>query len=607
MTAAHGVSYGSTCIPRAARRRKGREAPQGSVPVSPDQMIAMLQARSAELRRTRPGNYLVPNAGQARFIGYLRRKPFPKDLIFMGGNGAGKTVVGAKVTAAITFGPKHAACGPGIKETYPGDHDFEAWTLFRERAKRENRPIYGRIIATAASLKGNGALMQRIKAFWPRGLWQAQKLGMPYVSQFMCWDNEEDVGDEDKACAIWDVKTIDQDVIAHAGPDMDVIWFDEPSTKDVYAENVGRCRGNPYAIRIHTLTPLELAGWLIDDLVNEADGIETVVVYGSLWDNCRDWHPDATMWSGGEVGVGEVLTNGALESVAIRDLIKRWKKQSPATLEARLYGKPTHLMGSVYKNYSAAVHHHEGIELPVDWEEYPIWRIMDPHHSRAPAVAWFVRVMFNGKPLSMPIGEYPNSDYTKLESSISTHQKWAEEIRQLEEQAGISDRIRFSYGDPNSLLFKYATKTDQTEDALTLQDIYRNSGLDFDLAIDNMVTGHECVSQMLYFDPEREIGEGNYPEFLVPRKNYICGGEMINIPNSLSRYAFKAKALADNRQTNLKTIVAETYKDFADVLRYFARMAKDEPVVKIADTVSEFSRIQASRERVLSSAKNFRR
>lgn len=567
------------------------------------QRIAMMKERIRELRKMRPGLFLVPNVGQSRLLEHFREAPFPKDAIFMGGNGAGKTVFGAKITGAMIWGPA-AAVSSGIHEDYGGDADFEAWRLFRETSRRENRPIYGRIVATAASLKGNGALMQRIKSYWPKGLWEGQKLGMSYVSQFICWETEEDVGDESKAIAIVDVKTIDQEPLAHAGPDMDWIWFDEPSTKDVYAENVGRCRGNENAVRIHTLTPLELAGWLIDDLVTGADGVKTVVVYGSLWDNCKNWHPDPKMWSGGEVGVGRVLTRGALTKNAIDDMIAKWKKQSPATLEARLNGKPTHLMGSVYKFWNPAVHHHDGIKLPDDWEQFPIWCVMDPHHSRAPAVGWFVRT----PQFDLPIGEFPTIDYTKMEGSLKTIQDYAETIMELEQKAGIADRVYYRYADPNSMKFRYATRTEDNEDALTLQDLYRNAGLEFDLAIDNMITGHEAVSELLAYNTDLPVGPGNMPRLLVPKFNYVAGGEMVNIPNSISRYSFKAKPMEANRQgMNLKTIVSEEYKDFADILRYFARMAKEIPIEKISEQVSDFDRIANARQRVLALAQQRRR
>lgn len=563
-------------------------------PVDP-RVLAMAKARMLQLRRDRPGMFLVPNVGQSRFLEHYRSLPFPKDGIFMGGNGAGKTVQGAKLTGMLIFGHGISSVPAGVHEDYQGESDFAICKVFRQRAKEQNRPIYGRIVATAASLKGNGAMMQRIKSFWPRGLWEGQKLGATYVSQFICWDNLEDVGDESKAVAIVDVKTIDQEPLAHAGPDMDFIWFDEPSTKDVYAENVGRCRGNEMAIRIHTLTPLELAGWLIDDLVQGADGVKTVVEYASLWDNCRDWHPEAKFWSGGIVGHGKVMTRGNLAREAIDDMIEKWKKQSPATMEARLYGKPTHLMGSVYKFWSPAIHFHDGIRLPDDWEEYPIWCVMDPHHARAPAVGWFVRTPQH----DYAIGEYPNVDYTRMEGELKTIQDHAEKILDLEEKAGIGGRVVHRYADPNSMKFRYATRSEDSQDGLTLQDLFRNAGLDFLLAIDNMTAGHEAVSMALSYDVDKPIGPGNTPRFQCLQQNMIVGGEMLNIPNSVSRYAFKAKPLESNQQgINLKTIVSQEYKDFADVIRYFFRMAQDMSIEKFKEMISDYDRILMARNRV---------
>lgn len=607
------VGVPAASVEKAARaapsaRRKAPRTKDGAVkkiagapaaPWSEDEKLrkrklAMLKAHIARLKKILPSAFLVPNVAQQRFMAYLRRRPFPKDLIFMGGNGSGKTVCGAKIVGNIIFGPR-VAVGPGINPDYAGEKDFEAWKTYRDRARAENRPIYGRIVATAASLKGNGAMMQRIRAYWPKGCWRGEKLGMSYVSQFVCWESTDDYGDMDKVLAIVDVKTIDQEPLAHAGPDMDFIWFDEPSTKDVFAENVGRCRGNPDAIRIHTLTPLELAGWLIDDLVNNADGVSVAVVYGSLWDNCKDHHPDPKYWSGGEVGVGRVLTMGAVEKVAIDDMILNWKRQSPATLSARLDGKPTHLMGAVYKFYSPAIHCHDGIRLPEDWVEWPIWNIVDPHHVRAPAVGWVVRTAQR----DIVLGEWPSEDYTRMSASLLTIQDYAEKIQELEYKCGISDRVMYRYADPNSMKFKYATRGNDSDYSLTLQDLYANAGLFYDLAPDNLTTGHELVSTALSYDVDRPVGPGNEPMLQFLADNFVAGGKMVNFPNSMSRYAIKAKPLESNKSPiNLKTIVSEQYKDFADLVRYYETASEGEPRQKIGNMRSSFDAVLEQRARI---------
>jgi phage terminase large subunit-like protein len=583
--------------PSRARKVPGKVRVRRVIPgnVGDAHKLAMLREHIKKLQKSVPSAFLVPNVAQSRYLEHLRVRPFPKDMVFMGGNGTGKTVVGAKIVAGFVWGGR-VMVGDSIHEDYAGEKEFEAWTAFREKAKTENRMISGRIVATAASLKGNGAMMQRIRRYWPKGCWKGEKLGMSYVSEFWCWDSPNDFGDKDKAIAVIDVKTVEQEPLAHAGPDMDFIWFDEPSTKDVYAENVGRCRGNADAIRIHTLTPLELAGWLIDDVVNAADGVNTVVVYGSLWENCKDWHPDGKYWSGGEVGKGRVLTRGTLEKAAIDDMVDTWRRQSPATLEARLNGKPTHLMGAVYKFYSPAVHCHEGINLPADWEEWPIWNVIDPHHVRAPAVTWWWR----GPVQDILIGEWPNEDYTKMSAVLKTIQDYADKIQELEYDCGIADRVKFRFADPNSMRFTYATQGKDSDQGQTLQALYQNAGLCYDLAPDNLSSGHEAVSAAMSYDTDSPIGPGNLPKLLFMSKNLVCGGcAMVNVPNSMSRYAIKAKPLESNKSPiNLKTIVSETYKDFADNTRYFITASESYPREKVSEMKSTFDAIMESRQRI---------
>lgn len=554
---------------------------------------AMLREHVARLQKELPSAFLVPNVAQSRCLHALKARPFPKDLVMLGGNGTGKTVVAVKAACGIVFGPD-SMVGKGIHPDYEGEKDFEAWRVFRERAEAENRPISGRIVAAADSLKGNGAMMQRLTRYFPKGCWKTERLGKTYASEIWCWDTPELRKEEDKskARAIIEVKTHDQPKEQHAGPDCDFIIFDEPCPPDVYEESIGRCRANPDAIRIHTLTPLELAGWLIDELVTGADGVKVVVITGSLWDNCKDWHPHDEMWSGGKVGVGRVLTRGNIERETIDDMISAWRRRSPLTVEARIWGKATHTAGSIYTIFSPAIHCREGIHLPDGWEEYPIWNVIDPHHKRPPAVGWFVQ----GPHQNWCIGEYPFEDYTKITEKDKTIQDYAEIIQEIEDRAGIADRVIYRYGDPNSLKFRYATRTEDSDFAQDLQALYQNEGLYYELANDNLLVGHEDLNELLHYEAGKELGPGNFPRLEFTGNIMNDWRPMVNMPNGLSRYRVKRKADESNRSpASMKSILDEVWKDFPDVARYFATTVKHYPFEKLSERRGLWDIIQSQR------------
>lgn len=564
---------------------------------------AMAKERITRLRKAWPSTWSIPNIAQERVLRYLRRRPYPKDLIFLAGNGVGKSHLACEIMAGIVWGPR-AVPGKGIHPDFEGMKDYEAWRSFRERAERENRPIAGRIIAASDSLKGNGAMAQRIKRLFPKGLWRGEKNGQKYYAEYYCWDRTEDVGDKDKAIAIIDVKTHMQDADQHRGSDLDFIILDEPVPQDVYEECVGRTRANEDAVRIFTITPLEMSGWLIDALVNGADGVAVAVVYGCIWDNCEDWHEDAAKWTGGEVGKGRVTTRGFLKAAAIRDLIDKWTRMSPDTVKARVYGIPTHLSGSVYKAWDPDVHMVDEIEE--DWSEWPVWCIIDPHHARPPATTWIAQ----GPVTSYVIAEYPDEDYTKLQGAFLvdgvprvTLEDHADVIKAWEERMGLStdsvEQVAFRWGDPNSLKYVYATR-ELSGEGLSLQAILYNSGLWFDLANDNLRVGHEAVSKLLHFDRDKPLGMRNVPALRVLRTNLATGKPMVNVPNAMARYGYKRQALKTNQQAagNLTGLLDQTYKDFADDLRYFAVQVQDEPFQPVGKQRSLVDVIRESRERI---------
>ncbi len=83
-----------------------------------------------------------------------------------------------------------------------------------------------------------------------------------------------------------DFKTHDQAITAHAGPEFDVVIFNEPAPESIYAENASRTRSGGYIL--HFLTPLNMAMYLhtIENSYHEPGSFH--VAEASIWDNCKD-------------------------------------------------------------------------------------------------------------------------------------------------------------------------------------------------------------------------------------------------------------------------------------------------------------------------------
>ena len=80
---------------------------------------------------------------------------------------------------------------------------------------------------------------------------------------------------------IIDVKTHNMGTVAHAGPDYDLVIFNEPAPEAIYYENVSRTRSGGRVFLF--LTPLNQAAYLARDVrYNDSPEGEIYISEGSL-------------------------------------------------------------------------------------------------------------------------------------------------------------------------------------------------------------------------------------------------------------------------------------------------------------------------------------
>lgn len=487
---------------------------------SKEEMLFAAKRQEEEIRKKHPAMYFVPNLGQERFFD-LYRSVRPYISVFGSGNGVGKTTALAITSVGLGFGTDEL-------DDYFEDHYIFEWAV--ERKKVKGRAGRYRIVCNADSMKEGGAVLQAIYDWFPVGRYELKKNGKTYFSQIIC-----DTG------VTFDIKTFDQDVIAHSGSNMDGILFDEPPPENIFGECVGRTRDGGFMM--YFLTPLEVAGWMINQLIEPADGKEICVVNASIWDNCKDIPG----------------TRGHLSRDDIQKLINQWERLSPDELDARVNGSFSHLAGAIWKIFKKDVHVIQPFPIPKEW---PIYNICDPHDVKSPAIGWIAV----GPNAAFFIDEWPNEDYTKMKTGGLTTDQVCQEMRDKEMK--WPGQVMYRYMDPN----KYSYSQPHGQVRLSVAQEFAKRGFKYAKSDDHLEVGHQKVNELLYYKQDMPLSEYNRPAlyFFSTCKNAI---------DSAGKYAIKKKFSEGSKSLTSK--LDQKYKDFADVIRYFAmKLKKYSPVSK---------------------------
>jgi len=502
-----------------------------------------LEAVNSELReleRDSPCLSFVPNVGQEKAFKFFRSlEKAPHIGLFGGANGVGKTATAGIALAGLTFGPDFL-------------HDFmdkfQFFPEYKEYLETQNRGARIRLVCHADSMKVNGPLHQAITDWFPRGinpdngkpLYNLSKMGKTYYSQI-----DFNIPGLKFQPSV-EIKTHDQDVGAHAGSNLDIIICDEPFPEALWSEMIGRTRNGGHIFMF--MTPLNMAGFLMDNVVDKVDGKDIIMTNATIWDNCIDIPG----------------TRGHLLRSNIEKMIKLWTASAPDEVTARTEGTFTHLSGAMYKIFSEDAHclyPAEEFKWDSDW---PIYCIMDPHDAKYPAINWI---------LQTPIGEHyiirewPMLDYTQIGNVSYTISQAIQQIREIE--AEFKHQVQYRVMDPNKGLFKHTGIDNQD----TIQDLWRKAGLRFDLADnDDLDVGHKRVAELLYYDTQKPLSQMNHP------KMRIFADRCPNTVKAMKRYGYKRNYKEGG---SLTTNIDQKYKDFADLPRYYAVS------YKLFQTVSE--------------------
>ncbi len=319
----------------------------------------------------------------------------------------------------------------------------------------------------------------------------------------------------------------EQDPEDFEGTTWHVILWDEPPPRHAY---IGTKRGGMkhHAPQIFAFTPLK-EPWLFDEIYSSPR-----TVHVAKPSDLRKLRKNSFAVVDFQLDDSPYLSREAKdEFIASLD---------PEEIEARVFGKWTHLLGRVYKDFDQAKHvlvTSEWFEQNKNWQNYTGFMAIDPHDRRPFACGWGV-VTPRGDVVFTD--EWPNQPFHKIKSWDSNVPDYVELFKQKEKDF---PRVWFRLMDPNF------GQTPKAGTGRTLVEEFDNHGVNFETRIDDDLTsGHAVVREALR----------NHSLFFLDR----CS----NLIKSMENYTWDEfrGSLASGRMAKEKP--RDLFKDFCDVVRY---------------------------------------
>jgi len=465
-----------------------------------------------------PLAYISFNPAQIRFIQRVGEKDVIIALADMG-NGIGKTFGLVSIWSALMFGTSNPLFSAPIFKSFPHPRD-------------------ARFCGPAKVVEDGGPLQKAIKATFPWGRYNQRK---SMGKGFYC------IGSTDAGWT-WDVMTYNQSREEYSGSTKGVILYSEPPPREIFYENIARGRAG--CIHIMEMTPLDMAAWLFEEIVEPGDLTldgrtvgKVVLVQGEIHENCRDH-----------------FTGGQLPHAAIEATIAAWP---PEEREARAKGVPLHLSGRIYPQWGDA---NEMEELADYYQE--CWDkgkcnlalVLDPHDRKPWALAW--KSIFPNDD-RVTIAEWPPFAFHKASNSpVSDIEDYRDIILAAEDDLGRPADTRLI--DPN---FGNAPKSGMGKTVKgMLQEACRRCKKRGE------TSAKLCPHRIFFKDPPDSIAEGhmlvrrsvgNLSEGTRPKSFALK--RCINTCYSMRHYAYAENTDASKGPSETPQFV---HKDFADLERY---------------------------------------
>lgn len=234
-----------------------------------------------------------------------------------------------------------------------------------------------------------------------------------------------------------------------------------------------------------------------------------------------------------------------------REAIDEWANDptlSEMEREVRLYGHFAHLTDRIYSIFDEKIHVLPDFVPPTDGF---CGVVVDPHTIKPWAVAYFY---VNTMGEIFFYREWPTEEYTKLRKCRNSIDDYAALFRRLDGTHNVQLRLM----DPN-----YGPRTDLIRGRYipSVRDDLSRYGLHFDTGLkDDLEYGEARVRALLAWDTKSPLDSLNRPHIYFTESCH-------NLINAMNYYTAKLRVGTDEPDETRRD---ETYKDFADLVRYVA-------------------------------------
>lgn len=409
-----------------------------------------------------------------------------RTIAFVAGNRSGKSTFGA---AELSF---------HLTRKYPSWYPIE---------RRFNRPLKIRI-ATDKFFKIDSVIEPKIRAYIPADeITRVKRSPQGFITKLATKHGDT-----------IEFLTMEQDLMAFEGQDLDIFWGDEPVDRGRY---IATQRGliDRGGLTILTFTPL-VEPWMKEEIVDKADGVEVEVFTANTRDNKFD------------VDGNPILLEADIKR--FEDLLSEDEKK------VRIEGHFYHLRGLVYKGLGAP--HIIDAETFKYEEGYPVIGALDPH-DRLPH--WMIWVMVDR------INDVFVMDEMIIEGTIA---ELAASIKAREQYYGWNVVKRVI--DPNF------GRTPLTGTGVSVIEELRKFRVYFAEANDNKEFGRLKVKEMLHYNMAKPIDINNKP------KLYFVKNKVPRTWRSVQNHQFDEWRTGVDKDPKEKEKEKDTHG--ADVVRYIA-------------------------------------
>lgn len=263
---------------------------------------------------------------QVRFLEHLHNGK--KIISLVGGNGIGKTTLGAVIVGAACLGLQ------------PWDGKELPWPLNKP-------PVKVRILCSDWEKHAN-VIVENLKTWLPAGQYTTSKNNNAVESKFT-FNNKSSI----------ELITNKQDTRDHEGWEGQLLWADEPFEQDKYVANLrGLRQPGGMGIFLITMTAVREA-WILDEIIQNTDP-----AYASVTEIPQSANP-------------------YLSEEYLRVFKSSLRKSQ---IIARVDGGWLNLVGLVWGGFDKEVHIIDPFEIPTDW---PVVPLVDYHPSHEIAIGYY--------------------------------------------------------------------------------------------------------------------------------------------------------------------------------------------------------------------------